>query len=280
MEDPDLGPESFSRQARSSDVRASEATVLKKGPLSLTLACGARDSGCLELEAEVCLIQCPVIVALVVNLLGAILSFTCIPTSTKGASAHAQAALPGKPEASLFDLKAITCLLLQPGVLPVFLVKVICGFPSGLFMVMFSLISMDFFQLEAAQAGYLMSFFGVLQMGPLGSRPVLGSQDLTDHRHSVSPQRRSRLKGERRDSSTVEAGEPLASHWETRRRPMVRRVSVWAPAVDRSGRGADPSGGAHYKENGRALRPARLPAGRVTVAGTGGDVQPPPGTSA
>lgn len=34
----------------------------------------------------------------------------------------------------------------------------------GLFMVMFSLISMDFFQLEAAQAGYLMSFFGVLQM--------------------------------------------------------------------------------------------------------------------
>ncbi|KAM9078961.1 solute carrier family 22 member 18 isoform 5-T5 [Megaptera novaeangliae] len=114
--------------------------------------------------SSTCGIQCPVIVALVVNLLGAILSFTCIPTSTKGASAHAQAALPGKPEASLFDLKAITCLLLQPGVLPVFLVKVICGFPSGLFMVMFSLISMDFFQLEAAQAGYLMSFFGLLQM--------------------------------------------------------------------------------------------------------------------
>ncbi|XP_061058248.1 solute carrier family 22 member 18 isoform X2 [Eubalaena glacialis] len=78
--------------------------------------------------SSTCGIQCPVIVALVVNLLGAILSFTCIPTSTKGASAHAQAALP------------------------------------GLFMVMFSLISMDFFQLEAAQAGYLMSFFGVLQM--------------------------------------------------------------------------------------------------------------------
>lgn len=31
-------------------------------------------------------------------------------------------------------------------------------------MVMFSIVSMDFFQLEAAQAGYLMSFFGVLQM--------------------------------------------------------------------------------------------------------------------
>ncbi|OWK17510.1 SLC22A18, partial [Cervus elaphus hippelaphus] len=35
---------------------------------------------------------------------------------------------------------------------------------EGLFMVMFSIISMDFFQLEAAQAGYLMSFFGILQM--------------------------------------------------------------------------------------------------------------------
>nr|XP_030689024.1 solute carrier family 22 member 18 isoform X11 [Globicephala melas] len=114
--------------------------------------------------SSTCGIQCPVIVALVVSLLGAVLSLTCIPTSTKGASAHAQAALPGKPKASVFDLKAITCLLLQPGVLPVFLVKVICGFPSGLFMVMFSLISMDFFQLEAAQAGYLMSFFRVLQM--------------------------------------------------------------------------------------------------------------------
>jgi hypothetical protein len=31
-------------------------------------------------------------------------------------------------------------------------------------MVMFSIISMDFFQLEAAQAGYLTSYFGVLQM--------------------------------------------------------------------------------------------------------------------
>ncbi|KAI4530251.1 hypothetical protein MG293_020107 [Ovis ammon polii] len=70
----------------------------------------------------------------------------------------------GKPKASVFDLKAITRLLLQPGVLPVFLVKVICGLPIGLFMVMFSIISMDFFQLDAAQAGYLMSFFGVLQM--------------------------------------------------------------------------------------------------------------------
>ncbi|XP_012613172.1 solute carrier family 67 member A1 [Microcebus murinus] len=111
-----------------------------------------------------CGIECPAVVAAVANLLGAGLSATCIPASTKRASAHAQAAPPGGPPASVFDLKAIARLLLLPGVLRVFLVKVVSGFPSGLFMVMFSIISMDFFRLEAAQAGYLMSFFGVLQM--------------------------------------------------------------------------------------------------------------------
>uniref|UniRef100_A0A8B9NTT0 Solute carrier family 22 member 18 n=1 Tax=Apteryx owenii TaxID=8824 RepID=A0A8B9NTT0_APTOW len=36
--------------------------------------------------------------------------------------------------------------------------------PLGLFLIMFSIISMDFFGLEAVQSGYLMSYFGVLQM--------------------------------------------------------------------------------------------------------------------
>ncbi|XP_077901503.1 solute carrier family 67 member A1 isoform X2 [Ictidomys tridecemlineatus] len=75
-----------------------------------------------------CGVHCPAIVALVANLLGAIISVTCIPASTKGATVDIQAA------------------------------------PPGLFMIMFSIISMDFFQLEPSQAGYLMSFFGVLQM--------------------------------------------------------------------------------------------------------------------
>lgn len=35
---------------------------------------------------------------------------------------------------------------------------------QGLFMVMFSIISMDFFQLEPAQTGYLNSYFGILMM--------------------------------------------------------------------------------------------------------------------
>uniref|UniRef100_A0A8C6C6C4 Solute carrier family 22 member 18 n=1 Tax=Monodon monoceros TaxID=40151 RepID=A0A8C6C6C4_MONMO len=159
------GPCLAAAQMAITDLSAPEERPAALGRLGLCFGVGVIFGSLLGgTLSSTCGIQCPVIVALVVNLLGAILSFTCIPTSTKGASARAQAALPGKPKASVFDLKAITCLLLQPGVLPVFLVKVICGFPSGLFMVMFSLISMDFFQLEAAQAGYLMSFFGVLQM--------------------------------------------------------------------------------------------------------------------
>uniref|UniRef100_A0A8C3EXL7 Solute carrier family 22 member 18 n=1 Tax=Corvus moneduloides TaxID=1196302 RepID=A0A8C3EXL7_CORMO len=35
---------------------------------------------------------------------------------------------------------------------------------NSLFMIMFSIISMDFFGLEAVESGYLMSYFGVLQM--------------------------------------------------------------------------------------------------------------------
>nr|XP_031360922.1 solute carrier family 22 member 18 [Lonchura striata domestica] len=51
-----------------------------------------------------------------------------------------------------------------PGVMEVFIVKVFAGLPLGLFMIMFSIISMDFFGLEAVESGYLMSYFGVLQM--------------------------------------------------------------------------------------------------------------------
>lgn len=111
-----------------------------------------------------CGLQCPAIACLAASLLGVVLSLTYIPTSTKGASSNVQATPPDGAQASVFDLKAIGRLLLLPGVLRVFLVRVVSGFPSGIFMVMFPIISMDFFQLDAAQAGYLMSFSGVLQM--------------------------------------------------------------------------------------------------------------------
>uniref|UniRef100_F7GQH6 Solute carrier family 22 member 18 n=1 Tax=Callithrix jacchus TaxID=9483 RepID=F7GQH6_CALJA len=76
-------------------------------------------------------IQCPAILAAVATLLGAVLSFTCIPTSTKGARTDAQAPPPGSPWASVFDLKAIASLLRLPDVPRIFLVKVASNFPSG-----------------------------------------------------------------------------------------------------------------------------------------------------
>ncbi|XP_015719409.1 solute carrier family 22 member 18-like [Coturnix japonica] len=47
----------------------------------------------------------------------------------------------------------------------------------GLFMIMFSIISIEFFGLEAVESGYLMSYFGVLQMVVQGL--VIGK--LTSH---------------------------------------------------------------------------------------------------
>ncbi|XP_068922679.1 solute carrier family 22 member 18 isoform X1 [Petaurus breviceps papuanus] len=109
-------------------------------------------------------VYCPAYVALLVNSICTVVSLTCIPTNTK-ATSEAKTAPSGKrPTASVFDLKEITRLLSLPGVRPVFFIKILSGFPSGIFMIMFSIINMNFFELDASQAGYLMSYFGGLQM--------------------------------------------------------------------------------------------------------------------
>ncbi|NWX89407.1 S22AI protein, partial [Nothoprocta ornata] len=71
---------------------------------------------------------------------------------------------PTTESSDVFSLREILRLMTFPGVMEIFLVKVLAGFPIGLFLVMFSIISMDFFGLEAMQTGYLMAYFGVLQM--------------------------------------------------------------------------------------------------------------------
>ncbi|CAJ1049880.1 solute carrier family 22 member 18 [Xyrichtys novacula] len=65
---------------------------------------------------------------------------------------------------SVFNVGEITRLMKYPGVTPTFLVKIISGLPSGIFQVMFSIIALEFFKLEPQQNGYLMAYFGIVQM--------------------------------------------------------------------------------------------------------------------
>ncbi|XP_020826480.1 solute carrier family 67 member A1 isoform X2 [Phascolarctos cinereus] len=109
-------------------------------------------------------IYSPAYVAFLANAICTLVSLTCIPANTKATSEAERAPSGTPPAASVFDLKEIARLLALPGVGSVFFIKILSGFPSGLFMIMFSIISMNFFELEAAQAGYLMSYSGVLQM--------------------------------------------------------------------------------------------------------------------
>ncbi|KFW12056.1 Solute carrier family 22 member 18, partial [Fulmarus glacialis] len=81
------------------------------------------------------------------------------------------------PSGSVFSFREILCLMKFPGVMEIFIVKVFAGLPVGFFLIMFSIISMDFFGLEAVESGYLMSYFGVLQMVVQGL--VVGK--LTNH---------------------------------------------------------------------------------------------------
>uniref|UniRef100_A0A8C1G9M6 Organic cation transporter-like protein 2 n=1 Tax=Cyprinus carpio TaxID=7962 RepID=A0A8C1G9M6_CYPCA len=65
---------------------------------------------------------------------------------------------------SVFNLGEIMRLMKFPGVAKTFTVKIISGLPAGIFQVMFSIIAINFFQLKAEQNGYLMAYFGIVQM--------------------------------------------------------------------------------------------------------------------
>ncbi|NXK64565.1 S22AI protein, partial [Sylvietta virens] len=104
-------------------------------------------------------IYVPTYVGLVGSLINTLIAVVCIPSQTKPKSDHHVT-----ENSDLFSIREILRLMKFPGVMEVFMVKVFAGFPIGLFMIMFSIISMDFFGLEAVESGYLMSYFGVLQM--------------------------------------------------------------------------------------------------------------------
>ncbi|MBN3300881.1 S22AI protein, partial [Amia calva] len=98
------------------------------------------------------------------SLLSTVLVISFIPKHTKkqpGAQEH----VDKKAKAgSVFNLSEIARLMKFPGVAKIFAVKITSGVPQGAFQVMFSIITMNFFQLQAAQTGYLLAYFGVVQM--------------------------------------------------------------------------------------------------------------------
>ncbi|NXS34965.1 S22AI protein, partial [Pomatostomus ruficeps] len=109
-------------------------------------------------------IYVPTYVGLVGSLINTLIAMVWIPSQTKPKSDHHVTEHSTSQSGSLFSIREILRLMKFPGVMEVFIVKVFAGLPIGLFMIMFSIISMDFFGLEAVESGYLMSYFGVLQM--------------------------------------------------------------------------------------------------------------------
>lgn len=95
------------------------------------------------------------------SLISLLLVRNFIPESTK---MHAKKEDDQKEAGSVFSIEEIVRLMKFPGVARTFIIKIISGLPSGVFQVMFSIITMNFFQLQAEQNGYLMAYFGVVQM--------------------------------------------------------------------------------------------------------------------
>ncbi|XP_068800951.1 solute carrier family 22 member 18 isoform X2 [Struthio camelus] len=106
----------------------------------------------------------PIYVGLVGSLITTMIVMVWIPSQAKPESEDPVMDHRPSQSGSVFSLREILRLMKFPGVMEVFMVKVFAVFPIGLFLIMFSIISMDFFGLEAVQSGYLMSYFGVLQM--------------------------------------------------------------------------------------------------------------------
>ncbi|NXY43812.1 S22AI protein, partial [Ceuthmochares aereus] len=119
----------------------------------------------------------PAYVGLVGNLINTVIAMIWIPLQAKPKSDHHV-----MHHSKYLVIREILRLMKFPGVMEIFIVKYIdvcfsLSLPIGLFMIMFSIISMDFFGLEAVESGYLMSYFGVLQMVVQGL--VVGK--LTNH---------------------------------------------------------------------------------------------------
>ncbi|KFU94345.1 Solute carrier family 22 member 18, partial [Chaetura pelagica] len=119
----------------------------------------------------------PAYIGVVGNLINTMIAMVWIPLQAKPTSDHDVTEHSTSQSGSMFSIREILRLMKFPGVTEVFIVKVFAALPAGLFLIMFSVISMEFFGLEAVESGYLMSYFGVLQMVVQGL--VVGK--LTNH---------------------------------------------------------------------------------------------------
>lgn len=103
----------------------------------------------------------PTLIALAASLVCCVIVMKYIPAQTKEKQ---EGRSPEQRKPGVFDFGELARLLQFPGVMAIFIIKVLSGFPIGLFMIMFPVVSVDFFGLNAATAGYLMSYFGILQL--------------------------------------------------------------------------------------------------------------------
>ncbi|XP_073514272.1 solute carrier family 22 member 18 [Phyllobates terribilis] len=103
----------------------------------------------------------PTFIALAASLVASVIVMIYIPAQTK---AKQEGRAHERSKAGVFHFGELVRLLQFPGVMAIFIIKVLSGFPIGVFMLMFPIVSVDFFGLNAATAGYLMSYFGILQL--------------------------------------------------------------------------------------------------------------------
>ncbi|XP_053304521.1 solute carrier family 22 member 18 [Spea bombifrons] len=106
----------------------------------------------------------PSFISLAVSLLSCVIVMAYIPTQTKPKRVEPASGKNPSKASSVFNFTELGRLLEFPGVTAIFIIKILSGFPLGLFMIMFPVTSVDFFQLDTAGAGYLMSYFGILQL--------------------------------------------------------------------------------------------------------------------
>ncbi|MEE6499379.1 hypothetical protein FKM82_003429 [Ascaphus truei] len=106
----------------------------------------------------------PTCVALIASLLSTVIVLVYIPAPTKTQQDGPASEQNASKSSSVFSVSELMRLLKYPGVTAIFVIKVLSGFPTGVFMLMFSVISIHYFVLEAATVGYLMSYLGILQM--------------------------------------------------------------------------------------------------------------------